>query len=123
MPLEMDTDRVGPECAVVSIRGGMTLGTTLKSIEGSVVQLIGEGVRKLVLDVTECGYSDSAGLGFLVHTYGVISQKGGAMRLCGAGERITNLLAITKTDAILPCDPTRVESLEALGCAGAAGGC
>ena len=116
MPLEMAVDRVSSTCAVVAIHGGMTLGTSLKAVEDSVKRLIAEGVRQLVVDVSDCGYSDSAGLGFLVHTYGVITQKGGAIRLCGAGEKILNLLAITKTDAILPCDASRQESLARLGC-------
>lgn len=110
----MSVDRVSATCAVAAIRGGLTMGTSMKLVETELQRIIGEGVHQLVLDLTDCGYSDSAGLGFLVYTFGLISQKGGRLRLCGVSDRIKEMLVTTMTDKILPCDPTPTDSLAKL---------
>jgi len=114
MLLEMTIDRLDPVTAAVIINGSLTLGTNLKMMEAQVRQLIIDGVDRLVLDLTDCPYSDSAGLGFLIHTYGLIGERQGSMRLCGVSERVTALLRMTRTDKLIPCDPTRQESVEKL---------
>jgi anti-sigma B factor antagonist len=111
MPLDITVDILNAGSGVVSIHGSLTLGSNLKMVEGQVQQLIEEGVQKLVLDLTDCQYADSAGLGFLIHTYGLVSQRGGTIRLCGVSERVMDLLKMTKTDAMMPCDSDLQASL------------
>jgi anti-sigma B factor antagonist len=111
MALDITVDTLNSASAVVAIHGSLTLGSNLKMVEGQVQQLIEEGVKKLVLDLTDCQYSDSAGLGFLIHTYGLISAQGGTVRLCGVSERVMELLRMTKTDALMPCDADRQVSI------------
>ena len=76
MPLDITVDILNAGSGVVSVHGSLTLGSNLKMVEGQVQQLIEEGVQKLVLDLTDCQYADSAGLGFLIHTYGLVSARG-----------------------------------------------
>jgi len=111
MPLDITVDTLNATSAVVAIHGSLTLGSNLKMVEGQVQQLIEEGVQKLVLDLTDCQYADSAGLGFLIHTYGLIAQRGGTIRLCGVSERVMDLLKMTRTDAMMPCDADLQTSL------------
>lgn len=114
MPVDVTIDRVSPTCAVAAIRGELILGKPLRAVEVKLQKLIGDGVRGLVLDLTDCGYSDSAGLGFLVYTYGLLAEQGGTLRLCGVPERMAYSFVTTKTDGILPCDASRDVSLEKL---------
>jgi anti-anti-sigma factor len=59
-------------------------------------------------------YVDSAGLGLLVHTFGLLNGKGGTLRICCVQPRLRAMLHTTKTDTILAVDPTREASLAAL---------
>jgi anti-sigma B factor antagonist len=68
-----------------------------------------------VLDLTEVPYLDSAGLGTLVHTNGLVLRSGGMLRLCGVGNQVAALLKLTKMDAVLPVDADAGASLAALG--------
>ncbi len=111
MSLEAAVDRPGDRTAVVTITGPLALGTNLKIVDTRLQQLVTEGVRRLVLDLSGCAYSDSAGLGVLVHTFGLMQEKGGAVRLCGVGPRILSLLQMTKADGFLPIDANRTASL------------
>jgi anti-anti-sigma factor len=101
--------------AVVTLSGMMTLGTNLKTADQQVQSALDQGAKNLVLDLTGVSYSDSAGLGMLVHTYGLIKRSGGQFRLCGVQERVMSMLRMTTTDKFLPVDEDRASSLAALG--------
>jgi anti-anti-sigma factor len=115
MALELTTEKLDAHTAVVTMTGSLTLGTNLKIADTQLQQLITDGVTRLVLDLTACPYSDSAGLGVLVHTYGLLREHGGAIRLCGTPERVSALLKMTKLERLLPCDPDRATSIAELG--------
>jgi anti-sigma B factor antagonist len=55
-----------------------------------------QGRRKIVLNLADVPYIDSAGLGEIVRTYTTVSRQGGQMKLLNLTKRITDLLSITK---------------------------
>ena len=114
MALEMAVERVDVGTAVAVISGPLTMGTSLKTIDHNLQDLVSSGVSRLVIDLAASSYCDSAGLGLLMHVNGLLAGHGGAMRLCGVSERISSLLKMTLTDAILKCDADRDTSLLAL---------
>jgi len=115
MALDITVEKLSGDSALVTVQGAMSLGTNLKILDTNLHQLIEEGVTKLVLDLTASPYADSAGLGVLIHAYGLIRSKGGAMRLCGVSERIDALLKLTHTEKLLPCDADLAASMAAIG--------
>jgi anti-sigma B factor antagonist len=115
MALDVTVEKLSGVSALVTVQGAMSLGTNLKILDMQLQQLIEEGVIKLVLDLTASPYADSAGLGVLIHAFGLIRSKGGSMRLCGVSDRIGALLKLTHTDAVLPCDADLAASMAALG--------
>ena len=114
MAIEAAVDKISATTAVVTLTGSLTLGTNLKIVDTRLQQLVEGGVQSLVLDMSHCLYSDSAGLGTLIHFYGLLQQRGGTIRLCGASERVAALLRLTKTDVLLPTDPSIEASLSVL---------
>jgi len=114
MSLDVSIKRIAPDTAVVTLDGALSLGTQLKIADTQIQDLIASGISKLVLDLTAVPYSDSAGLGTLIHFYGLLQQRGGTIRLCGASERVAALLRLTKTDVLLPTDPSIEASLSVL---------
>jgi anti-sigma B factor antagonist len=114
MPLEVSIDQIDGKTAVVSLNGSLTLGTNLKIADLRVQQLVSEGYTRMVLDLTNCPYCDSAGLGMLINLYGILQSKDGVLRLCGVDERICNVIRMTRTDGLLPCDANRDASLAAI---------
>ncbi len=115
MALDATVQRLNDTSALVTVQGPLSLGTNLKIVDTQLQQLIEEGVVKLVLDLTACPYCDSAGLGVLVHAYGLLDAKGGKIRLCGVSERVAALLKMTHTGDMLPCDADSAASIAALG--------
>ena len=114
MSLAALIQRVSPDIAVLTISGPLTLGTNLKTLDGTIQTLLGTGARRLVFDLSASLYADSAGLGTLIHTSGLVAERGGTLRLAGVSDRIVSMLRMTRTDSLLPMDVDAAASLAAL---------
>ena len=115
MTLQASFERIHADTAVITFVGSLTLGMNLKMADDQIRGLVEGGVSRLVLDLTAVPYMDSAGLGTLVHTNGLLLRGGGMLRLCGLGERLAAVLKLTNMDAVLSVDPDAGASLAALG--------
>jgi anti-sigma B factor antagonist len=82
--------------------------------DSQVQAAIADGVTRMVFDLSNVDYVDSAGLGMLVYIYGALNEKNGTFRLCGVSQRVLSLFTLTKTDSFLTVDGSREESLAAL---------
>ncbi|MGA8939422.1 MAG: STAS domain-containing protein [Acidobacteriaceae bacterium] len=114
MPLSAAIENLPNGIAIVKLSGGLTLGTSLKIADSHIQAAIEDGVTKMVIDLTDVEYADSAGLGMLMYTYGMLNEKNGSLRLCGVTPRVMSLLQMTKTDMLLAIDHNRDESVAAL---------
>jgi anti-anti-sigma factor len=114
MMLETDVFYLAPDITVLACAGRFTMGTRLSETEALCDQLVAEGTRKLVLDMTHTEAVDSAGLGVIMHFSAALEQAGGRFRICGANERLRHLMAVTHTDTLLAHDASLEESVERL---------
>ena len=55
-----------------------------------------QGRKKILLNLADVPYVDSAGLGEIVRCYTTVSRKGGRLKLLNLTKKIQDLLAITK---------------------------
>jgi anti-anti-sigma factor len=115
MAIQLVIEELSPDSAVVTFEGSLNLGTTLQTADKQLQSLIGNGVKNLVLDLSAVPYCDSAGLGVIVHTYGLAEQSGGKVRICGASGRVAGVFKMTRTDTFLSIDADRATSIAALG--------
>lgn len=115
MILQMDIERPAPGVAVAKFTGAITLGSSLHAADAQLQKTIREGGAKVVLDMTDVPYMDSAGLGVLVQASGIAKQQGGDLRLCGVCERVAELIKMTRTEPLLPIDTDVEASLKTLG--------
>ena len=90
------TERSVGDVMVLDIKGKITLGEGDEQLKDKVNSLVNQGQRKMVLNLAEVPYLDSAGLGEVVRAYTTVSRQGGSLKLLGLTKRITDLLSITK---------------------------
>ena len=93
--MQIEQRSVG-DVTIIDLKGKMTLGEGDELLRDKVNSLIQQGHRKLVLNLAEVPYIDSAGLGEIVRTYTTVSRQGGQLKLLSLTKRITDLLSITK---------------------------
>ncbi len=93
--MQIEQRSVG-EVTVIDLKGKMTLGEGDELLRDKVNSLIQQNLKKIVLNLAEVPYIDSAGLGEIVRTYTTVSRQGGQLKLLNLTKRITDLLSITK---------------------------
>src|SRR6266699_578199 len=89
-------ERTVSDVTVLDLKGKMTLGEGDELLKDKINSLIQQGRRKVVLNLEDVPYIDSAGLGEIVRTYTTISRQGGSLKLLNLTKRISDLLSITK---------------------------
>ena len=89
-------ERAVGDVVVLDLKGKVTLGEGDELLKDKVNSLTMQGRRKIVLNLADVPYIDSAGLGEIVRTYTTVSRQGGQMKLLNLTKRITDLLSITK---------------------------
>ena len=90
------TERQVGDVMILDLKGKITLGEGDELLKDKVNSLVNQGRRKIVLNLAEVPYLDSAGLGEVVRAYTTVSRQGGSLKLLNLTKRITDLLSITK---------------------------
>ena len=93
--MQIDQRAVG-DVVVLDLKGKITLGEGDELLKDKVNSLVNQGHKKIVLNLADVPYIDSAGLGEIVRTYTTVSRQGGSLKLLNLTKRITDLLSITK---------------------------
>ncbi|MEO6222423.1 MAG: STAS domain-containing protein [Vicinamibacterales bacterium] len=93
--MQIDERPVG-EVTVLDLKGKITLNEGDEVLKDKINSLIMQGKKKILLNLADVPYIDSAGLGEIVRTYTTVSRQGGQLKLVNLTKRITDLLMITK---------------------------
>ena len=89
-------ERAVGDVKIMDVKGRITLGDGDELLKDKVNSLVNQGHKKIILNLADVPYIDSAGLGEIVRTYTTVSRQGGSLKLLNLTKRITDLLAITK---------------------------
>jgi anti-sigma B factor antagonist len=89
-------ERAVGDVVVLDLKGKITLGEGDELLKDKVNSLVNQGHKKVILNLAQVPYIDSAGLGEVVRTYTTVSRQGGSLKLLNLTKRITDLLSITK---------------------------
>jgi anti-sigma B factor antagonist len=93
--MQIDQRTIG-DVVILDLKGKVTLGEGDELLKDKVNNLVNQGYKKIILNLAEVPYVDSAGLGEIVRTYTTVSRQGGSLKLLSLTKRITDLLSITK---------------------------
>jgi anti-sigma B factor antagonist len=90
------TDRVVSGVDVLDIEGRIVLGEESNSFREKVKGLLAAGKKKIILNLAQVGYIDSAGLGTLVATFHSARSQGATLKLVNLGSKFKEVLQVTK---------------------------
>src|SRR6266481_575805 len=97
---------------VVWLDGRIVLGEETGSLRETVKDLIGNGKKKLILNMNNVTMIDSAGLGALVAAYSSTRSGGASLRLCHLGAKFNELLQITKLFTLFEVYNTQSDAID-----------
>jgi anti-sigma B factor antagonist len=95
MALRM-TNREVDGVSVVELDGRIVLGEESNSLREKLKSLIAGGKKKIVLNLANIKYIDSAGLGTLVAAHLSAKNQGASVRLSQLGNKFHEVLQMTK---------------------------
>lgn len=98
------SERTVGDVVIVDVSGKITLGDGGDmALRDKVRSLVQQGQKKVLLNLGEVSYMDSAGLGEIVQSYATVTKNGGSLKLLNVTKRIKDLLSITKLLTVFEC--------------------
>jgi len=83
-------------------------------LKSEMVTLHAEGVRNIILDLSEVKYTDSSGLSALLVGNRILQEDKGIFILARLSEHTLKLIKISQLDSVLNILPTVEESIDAV---------
>lgn len=102
---------------VLKLAGRVTLGEESNQLRTKIKELLGQGKTRLVLDLAEVGYIDSAGLGTLVAGFTSAQNQGANMKLANLTKRFNEQLHITKLVTVFDVYESVEDAVKSFGSA------
>jgi anti-sigma B factor antagonist len=93
--MEIHTRTVG-DVHVLDISGKIVLGDATKNMRHTISDLLVNGGKKIVLNLTDVNYIDSSGIGELVRSFTTVTNEGKQLKLLNLTKKVRELLVITK---------------------------
>src|SRR5215831_2102352 len=110
--MQIDERTVG-NVTVLDLKGKITLGEGDEALRERINQLMSKDQKRILLNLADVPYIDSAGLGEIVRTYTTVKNRGGQLKLVNLTKRITDLLMITKLLTVFETFETEQEAIKA----------
>ncbi len=105
-------ERVVDGVSVLDLSGKIVLGEGDGQIRERIKDLLADGQRKILLNLGDVSYIDSAGLGALISSYTTTKREGGQLKLVSLTKRIQDLLAITKLITVFDTYDAEAEAID-----------
>jgi anti-sigma B factor antagonist len=100
---------------VVELSGRVTLGDESNQLRTKIKAILAEGKKRLVMDLGNVSYIDSAGLGTLVAGYTSSQNQGAGMKLANLTKRFREQLNITKLVTVFEVYSSVEEAINSFG--------
>jgi anti-sigma B factor antagonist len=104
-------ERQAGDVTILDLEGKITIGEGNVALRSAVRRLVQEGKKKVLLNLSGVGYMDSSGIGELVASHATIKREDGQLKMLGLGEKIKELLVITKLLTVFDTYATEPEAL------------
>jgi anti-sigma B factor antagonist len=108
------SSRTVGSCVVLDCSGKITLGPDTVTLRNAVREAAKNSPKRVVLNLAEVSYIDSAGIGELVSGYTHLQSQGGALVLLNLTKKSHDLLVVTKLHTVF--DVFKDEKAALAGC-------
>jgi anti-sigma B factor antagonist len=105
-------EREAESTTVIEIIGEAKARDHYEKLHNLLHDRMSQGRKRFVINLSECRWIDSAGLGELIKTFGHVMREGGSLKLAAAPEKIRNILNITHVTQVIELFETEAAALE-----------
>jgi len=112
--MNVTTSHIG-NVAVLLVQEPRLTYPILADLSTAAAGLIGEGEKRILIDLTTVGYVDSATIGCLMDLYRQAAAVGGAIKLAGVQKRVETMLTMTGAHNFLEVHTDQASALASFG--------
>lgn len=109
--MEIRHEAAGPATEVVTLSGKLMLGFGTERIAALTDELVGQGIRTVIFDLSGVTALDSTGVGQFIASFNRIVAAGGEMRMAGAGGHVLQTFRVSRLDRMFPFYPSAAEAV------------
>ena len=110
MSLKMST-RESNGIVIIDLSGQITLGEASAALRDEVRDQSGHGFKKILLNLADVTYIDSAGLGSLITALHLANASGSSLRLASPNRQTLSLFQLTNLDTVFEIYPALQDAL------------
>ena len=89
-------EKIDNQVAILSLSGKMMGGPETTALHDHIRGLMGDGIKKVVIDLGGVKWINSSGLGVLMAAMTTLKNAEGQMKLANVTEKVESLLMITQ---------------------------
>ncbi len=112
--MEIQASEIDPTTVAVTVAGKVMMGAESEKIEALVEQLLREGKRNIIFDLSGVTTLDSTGIGRFISSFNKIMAAGGQMKMAAATGHVFQTFHVSMLDTVFPFYET-VEQAAAAG--------
>ena len=112
--MHVETRKNG-EVVILDMKGKLTVGLGDQILRESIDELLAEGKKKILLNLSEVSFVDSAGVGELVAGLRTAKRFGAALKLLNATERVQGTLYMARLLPIFELYGDETEAVATFG--------
>jgi anti-sigma B factor antagonist len=96
---------------VVELSGRIVLGEESNAMREQIKGMLAAGQKKIVLNLADVTYIDSAGLGALVAAHHSARTQGASLKLAHLGQKFQEILQVTKLLTVFEVHDTEAAAI------------
>lgn len=101
--------------SIIDCSGRITLGDESDLLRDMLNRELERGHKKLLLNLREVTYCDSAGLGELIGCFNTVSRRGGALKLLYVPKKMRDILQVTRLDGLFEICSDETAAVKSFG--------
>ncbi|MGD9142164.1 MAG: STAS domain-containing protein [bacterium] len=98
--------------AILDVSGKLMGGPDADVFKETIRNLLDEGFKNVVVNMSQVPFINSTGLGILISAYTTLRKEDGVLKLANVTERIDSLLMITKLGTIFETYSSEEKAVE-----------
>ena len=115
--MQLAVDQSG-DVSILRVKEAKLTYPNLSAFLAEVRRLVEEGTRKLVIDLQQVSYVDSASIGCLMDIRRLLQEQGGLLKLSGLQPRVETMISMTGVNRIIDVHREEAAAVKAFAAGG-----
>lgn len=110
--VKVTSKKVTDTLAALEIEDKLMTDEHIKMLQTALAEVLEEGFKQIVIDLSKIKRINSSGLGSLISLYNMARNKEAEMKIGGLNEFVKNVLNITKLTEVFEIHPSQEEGIK-----------